>query len=60
MENSSGGRILKRGGTVINTLDPIEELYDLYSDEEETPRITEMIDKGLDMGDGPANPYMDL
>jgi len=38
---------LKREGTVINTLDPIEELYDLYSDEEEIPRITEMINKGL-------------
>ena len=44
----------------MNTLDPIEELYDLYSDKEETPRITEILDGELDMGDGPADLFMDL
>jgi len=44
----------------MNALDPIEELYNLYSDEEEAPRIMEIIDKGLDMGDGLVDPFMDL
>jgi len=44
----------------MNALDPIKELYDLYSDKEETPRITEIIDKGLDMEDRLADPFMDL
>jgi len=51
---------LKRGGTVINTLNPIKELYDLYSDKEKTPRIMEIVDGESDMGDGPADPFMDL
>jgi len=48
---------------VMNRLDPIEELYDMYSEEEDTPRIVELIDDGLDFlsdVDGPADPYMDL
>ena len=45
---------------VMNALDPIEELYDLYSDEEETLWITEIIDEGLNMEDGLVDPYMDL
>ena len=33
---------------VMNRLDPIEELYDMYSEEEDTPRIVEIEDDGLD------------
>ena len=48
----------------MNTLDPIEELYNLYSDKEETPWIMEITDDGLgwdlDMRNGPANLYVDL
>ena len=29
---------------VMNWLDPIEELYDMYSEEEDTPRIVELGD----------------
>jgi len=36
------------------------ELYDLYSDEEETSRITEILDGELDMKDGLADLLMDL
>jgi len=49
--------------TVMNRLDPIEELYDMYSEEEDTPRIVEVVNDGLDFDldiEGPANPYMDL
>ena len=48
---------------VINWLDPIEELYDIYSEEEDTLRIVEIEDDGLDFVsdvEGPADPYMDL
>jgi len=54
---------LKRGGNVINQLDPIEELYNMYSEEEDTPRIVELGDDGLDWVSDikrPADPYMDL
>jgi len=47
----------------MNRLDPIEELYDMYSEEEDTPRIIEIEDDGLDLDsdvEGPADPYMDL
>ena len=47
----------------MNRLDLIEELYDMYSEEEDTPRIIETEDNGLDLVSdikGPANPYMDL
>ena len=47
----------------MNWLDPIEELYDMYSEEEDTPKIVELGDNGLDFVsdvEGPANPYMDL
>jgi len=47
----------------MNRLDPIEELYDMYSEEEDTLKITEIEDDGLDLvldAKGPANPYMDL
>jgi len=47
----------------MNWLDPIEELYDMYSEEEDTPRIVELVDDGLDFVSdvkGPTDPYMDL
>jgi len=47
----------------MNWLDPIEELYNMYSEEEDTPRIVEVGDDGLDWVldiEGPADPYMDL
>jgi len=49
--------------TVINQLDPIEELYDMYSEEEDTARIVEVGNNDLDFNsdiEGPADPYMDL
>jgi len=48
---------------VMNRLDPIEELYNMYSEEENTPRIIKVEDDGLDLISdvkGPADPYMDL
>ena len=48
---------------IMNQLDPIEELYDMYSEKEDTPRIVELVDDGLDFDsdvEGPANSYMDL
>ena len=48
---------------VMNWLDPIKELYDMYSEEEDTLRIIEIEDNGLDLDldvEGPANPYIDL
>jgi len=59
----------KKGGwspmryTVMNWLDPIEELYNMYSEEEDTPKIVEIEDDRLDFVsdiEGPADPYMDL
>ena len=47
----------------MNWLDPIEELYDMYLEEEDTPRIVELEDDGLDFVSDVeelANPYMDL
>ena len=47
----------------MNRLDPIEELYDMYSEEEDTSRIVEIEDDGLDFvsdTEGLADPYMDL
>ena len=47
----------------MNRLDPIEELYDMYLEEENTPKIVEIRDDGLDLVsdvEGLANPYMDL
>ena len=48
---------------VINRLDPIEELYEMYSEKEDTPRIVEIGDDRLDFvsdTEGLADPYMDL
>ena len=47
----------------MNRLDPIEELYNMYSEEEDPLRIVELVDNGLDFDsdiEGPADPYMDL
>ena len=48
----------------MNPLNLIKELYNLYSDKEETPWITEIIDNGLgedlDIEARPADPYVDL
>jgi len=47
----------------MNRLDPIEELYDMYLEEEDTPRIVELVDDRLDFDsdvEGLAGPYMDL
>ena len=47
----------------MNWLDPIEELYDMYSEEEDIPRIVELVDDGLDFvsdAEGLTDPYMDL
>jgi len=47
----------------MNWLDPIEELYDMYSEEEDTLRIVEVRDDRLDWVpdiEGPADPYIDL
>ena len=51
------------GGNITHELDPIEELYNMYSEEEDTPRIVELGDGDLDFVsdiEGPADPYMDL
>jgi len=47
----------------MNRLDPIEELYDIYSEEEDTPRIVELVDDELDFvldTEKLVDPYMDL
>ena len=47
----------------MNWLDPIEELYGMYLEKEDTLRIVEIGDDrlGLDLDvEGLANPYMDL
>jgi len=47
----------------MNRLDPIEELYDMYLEEEDTLRIIEIEDDGPDFVldvERSAGPYMDL
>ena len=47
----------------MNWLDLIEESYEMYSEEEDTLRIVEIEDDGLDLVldvEGPADLYMDL
>jgi len=48
---SYGSRMKKTEGSqsrsVMNRLDPIKELYDMYLEEEDTPRIVEIEDDGL-------------
>jgi len=48
------------GITIINALNPIEELYNLYSDKEETLRIMEILDGESDIKDGLADLFIDL
>jgi len=48
---------------VMNWLDSIEELYNVYLEEEDTPRIVDVKEDDLDFVsdvEGPADPYMDL
>ena len=55
--------LLSDGHHVMNQLDPIKELYNMYSEEEDTPRIVEVGNDNLDFDldiEGPADPYMDL
>jgi len=48
----------------MNQLDPIEELYDMYSEEKDVPRIVEVTDDRLDFvsdnKNGVADPYLEL
>ena len=47
----------------MNRLDPIKELYNMYLEKEDTPRIVEIEDNGLDLDSDVerlADPYMDL
>jgi len=47
----------------MNQLDPIEELYNMSLEEEDTPRIVEVGDNDLDFVldiKGLVDPYMDL
>ena len=47
----------------MNCPDPIEELYEIYSEEEDTPRIVELgedMDMDLGLEDRPMDPYLEL
>jgi len=48
----------------MKQLDPIEELYDMYLEEEDSPKIVEILDNGLDMDldlkDRLADLYLEL
>jgi len=47
----------------MNQLDPIEELYEMYLEEKDTPRIVEVKDNNIDFNsdiERLADPYMDL
>jgi len=39
----------------MNHLDPIEDLYDMYSGEEEVPQIVKIVDKKLDLDSEPGD-----
>ena len=49
---------------VMNQLDPIKKLYNMYSEEENTPRIVEVEDNKLgfdsDLKNGLVDPYLKL
>ena len=48
---------------VMKWLDPIEELYDLYSEEEDSPKIVEVMYNDMDLAldtEGLADHYLDL
>ena len=54
---------LYSGSGVSHYTDPIEDLYNMYSEEEEEePRIVELGDMDLDFGleDGPVDPFLEL
>jgi len=48
----------------MNCPDPIEELYNMYSEKKETPKIVELmndhLDLDLDLRDRLADPYLEL
>jgi len=48
----------------MNWLDPIKVLYNIYSKEEDTPNIVEVVDNKLevdsDLENGPFDPYLQL
>jgi len=47
----------------MNQLDPIEELYNMYLEEEDPPKVEEQEDDRLDFVsdiEGLADPYIDL
>jgi len=48
----------------MKQLDPIEELYGIYLEKEDFPKIVEIVgndlDMDLDLGNGPADPYLEL
>jgi len=46
----------------MNQLDPIEKLYNMYLEEEDSPKIVEIEDMDLDIGleDKPADPYLEF
>jgi len=48
----------------MNQLDPIEKLYNMYLEEEDTPRIVEVTDNGLifdlDTENRLIDPYLEL
>ena len=56
--------ILLKSFFVMNQLDPIKELYDIYLKGEEFPKIVEIamddLDFDSDIGDGLADPYLEL
>jgi len=44
-------------------LDPIKELYDLYLEKEDSPKIVELVDGAdldLDLEDRPGDPYLEF
>ena len=48
----------------MNWLDPIKELYNMYSKEEDTPNIVKVVDNKLEVDSNlenrPVNPYFQL
>jgi len=44
----------------MNWLDPIEKLYNMYSEEEESPRIVKVVDNSLDFDSDKEDRLADL
>jgi len=47
----------------MKRLNPIKELYNLYLEEKDSPRIVEIKDDDIDLAldiEGPVDPYLDL